>query len=71
MPWYHCFAGRELLCNSFTVIMVTMGYKHIGTVYNKKNQIAKKLHVNNLDDFVRRYNNPSDTTAKPKERDLP
>lgn len=56
---------------SFTVIMVTMGYKHIGTVYNKKNQIAKKLHVNDLDDFVRRYINPSDTTAKSKERDLP
>ena len=37
---------------SFTVIMVTMGYKHIGTVYNKKNQIAKKLHVNDLNDFV-------------------
>ena len=38
---------------SFTVIMVTMGYKHIGTVYNKKNQIAKKLHVNDLNDFVK------------------
>ena len=37
---------------SFTVIMVTMGYKHIGTVYNKKNQIAKKLHVNDLNDFI-------------------
>lgn len=37
---------------SFTVIMVTMGYKHIGTVYNKKNQITKKLGVNNLDEFV-------------------
>ena len=37
---------------SFTVIMVTMGYKHIGTVYNKKNHIAKKLGVNNLDEFV-------------------
>ena len=37
---------------SFTVIKVTMGYKHIGTVYNKKNQITKKLGVNNLDEFV-------------------
>ena len=40
---------------SFTVIMVTMGYKHIGTVYNKKNQIAKKLHVNDLDAFVKPF----------------
>ena len=40
---------------SFTVIMVTMGYKHIGTVYNKKNQIAKKLHVNDLDTFVKPF----------------
>lgn len=38
---------------SFTVIMVTMGYKHIGTVYNKKNLIAKKLHVNDLNTFVK------------------
>ena len=40
---------------SFTTIMVTMGYKHIGTVYNKKNQIAKKLGVPDLDDFVSQY----------------
>ena len=40
---------------SRTVIMVTMGYKSIGTVYNKKIQIAKKLHVNDLDDFVKPY----------------
>ena len=40
---------------SFTTIMVTMGYKHIGTVYNKKNQIAKKLNVPDLDDFVNQY----------------
>ena len=40
---------------SFTVIMVTMGYKHIGTVYNKKNQIATKLHVNDLDAFVKPF----------------
>ena len=44
-----------LYCCGFsrTVIMVTMGYKSIGTVYNKKIQIAKKLHVNDLDDFVK------------------
>ena len=40
---------------SRTVIMVTMGYNNIGTVYNKKIQIAKKLHVNDLDDFVRPF----------------
>ena len=46
-----------LYCCGFsrTVIMVTMGYKNIGTVYNKKLQIAKKLHVNDLDDFVKPY----------------
>lgn len=43
-----------LYCCGFsrTVIMVTMGYTHIGTVYNKKNQIAQKLGVADLDDFV-------------------
>ena len=43
-----------LYCCGFsrTVIMVTMGYKSIGTVYNKKIQIAKKLHVADLDEFV-------------------
>ena len=43
-----------LYCCGFsrTVIMVAMGYKNIGTVYNKKIQIAKKLHVNDLDEFV-------------------
>lgn len=43
-----------LYCCGFsrTVIMVTMGYKSIGTVYNKKLQIAKKLHVPDLDDFL-------------------
>ena len=46
-----------LYCCGFsrTVVMVTMGYKSIGTVYNKKMQIAKKLHVADLDDFVRPY----------------
>ncbi len=48
-----------LYCCGFsrTVIMVTMGYNNIGTVYNKKLQIAKKLHVNDLDDFVKQYVN--------------
>ncbi len=46
-----------LYCCGFsrTVVMVTMGYKSIGTVYNKKMQIAKKLRVADLDDFVNRY----------------
>ena len=44
-----------LYCCGFsrTVVMVTMGYKNVGTVYNKKLQIAKKLHVADLDDFLR------------------
>jgi tetratricopeptide (TPR) repeat protein len=46
-----------LYCCGFsrTVIMVTMDYGNIGTVYNKRIQIAKKLNVNNLDDFVKGY----------------
>ena len=46
-----------LYCCGFsrTVIMVAMGYKNIGTVYNKKIQVAKKLHVRDLDEFVRRH----------------
>jgi len=46
-----------LYCCGFsrTVIMLTMGYKNIGTVYNKKIQIAKKLGVNDLDEFVNSY----------------
>ena len=46
-----------LYCCGFsrTVVMVTMGYKSIGTVYNKKMQIAKKLHVADLDDYVNRF----------------
>ena len=44
-----------LYCCGFsrTVVMVTMGYKNVGTVYNKKLQIAKKLHVADLDDFLK------------------
>ena len=45
---------------SFTVIMVTMGYKNIGTVYNKKNQIAKKLNVPDLVAFLNQYANHKD-----------
>ena len=43
-----------LYCCGFsrTVVMDTMGYKNVGTVYNKKLQIAKKLHVADLDDFL-------------------
>ena len=46
-----------LYCCGFsrTVIMVTMGYRSIGTVYNKKITIAKKLNVKDLDEFVRRH----------------
>ena len=46
-----------LYCCGFsrTVIMVAMGYKNIGTVYNKRLQIAKKLHVADLDEFLRPY----------------
>lgn len=46
-----------LYCCGFsrTVIMVTMGYNNIGTVYNKKILIAKKLHVNDLNEFVKPY----------------
>lgn len=43
-----------LYCCGFsrTVIMVCMDYLNIGTVYNKRTQIAKKLGVNNLDEFI-------------------
>ena len=43
-----------LYCCGFsrTVIMICMKYSSLGTVSNKKIQIAKKLGVNNLDDFV-------------------
>jgi len=35
--------------------MMCMNYKSLGTVSNKKIQIAKKLGVQNLDDFVNNY----------------
>ena len=46
-----------LYCCGFsrTVIMICMKYSSLGTVSNKKIQIAKKLGVNNLDDFVAPY----------------
>lgn len=40
---------------SRTVIMICMNYKSLGTVSNKKIQIARKLNVDNLDDFVAPY----------------
>ena len=40
---------------SRTVIMMCMKYTSLGTVSNKKIQIAKKLGVENLDDFVNNY----------------
>ena len=46
-----------LYCYGFSrmVIMICMKYSSLGTVSNKKIQIAKKLGVNNLDDFVNNY----------------
>ena len=46
-----------LYCCGFsrTVIMMCMKYSSLGTVSNKKIQIAKKLGVINLDDFVNNY----------------
>ena len=46
-----------LYCCGFsrTVIMICMKYSSLGTVSNKKIQIAKKLGVYNLDDFVAPY----------------
>ena len=46
-----------LYCCGFsrTVIMICMKYKSLGTVSNKKVQIAHKLGITNLDDFVKPY----------------
>ena len=58
-----------LYCCGFsrTVIMICMNYKSLGTVSNKKIQIARKLGVDNLDDFVAPYQHPhSNLTAKTK-----
>lgn len=48
-----------LYCCGFsrTVIMICMKYSSLGTVSNKKVQIAHKLGVNNLDDFVAPFRN--------------
>ena len=40
---------------SRTVIMMCMKYTSLGTVSNKKIQIARKLGVQNLDDIIARY----------------
>ena len=40
---------------SRTVIMICMKYKSLGTVSNKKIQIARKLGVNNLDEYVKPF----------------
>ena len=44
-----------LYCCGFSrsVIMTCMHYKSLGTVSNKKIQIAQKLNVTNLDDFLK------------------
>ena len=46
-----------LYCCGFsrTVIMICMKYKSLTTISNKKIQIARKLGVQNLDEFVTRY----------------
>ena len=46
-----------LYCCGFsrTVIMICMKYKSLTTISNKKIQIARKLGVQNLDEFVARY----------------
>ena len=48
-------------CNfSRTVIMMCMKYTNLGTVSNKKIQIAHKLGVDNLDDFIAPYRHQRD-----------
>ncbi len=46
-----------LMCHGFsrTVIMMCMHYTNLRTVSNKKIQIAHKLHVNNLDEFLQPF----------------
>ena len=46
-----------LYCCGFsrTVIIICMKYKSLGTVTNKKVQIAHKLSITDLDDFVKPY----------------
>ncbi|MBQ6166181.1 MAG: hypothetical protein IJK41_01910 [Muribaculaceae bacterium] len=46
-----------LTCHGFsrTVIMICMRYRNLRTVSNKKIQIAHKLHVNTLDEFLQPF----------------
>ena len=46
-----------LLCHGFsrTVIMICMRYSNLRTVSNKKIQIARKLHVATLDEFLQPF----------------
>ena len=46
-----------LYCCGFsrTVIRICMKYKSLGAVSNKKVQIAHKLGITNLDNFVKPY----------------
>ena len=46
-----------LQCHGFsrTVIMICMRYRNLRTVSNKKIQIAHKLHVNSLDEFLQPF----------------
>jgi len=46
-----------LQCHGFsrTVIMICMRYRNLRTVSNKKIQIAHKLHVNTLDEFLQPF----------------
>ena len=46
-----------LTCHGFsrTVIMICMRYRNLRTVSNKKIQIAHKLHVNSLDEFLQPF----------------
>ena len=46
-----------LLCHGFsrTVIMICMRYRNLRTVSNKKIQIAHKLNVNSLDEFLQPF----------------
>ena len=48
-----------LQCHGFsrTVIMICMRYRNLRTVSNKKIQIAHKLHVTTLDEFLRPFLN--------------
>ena len=55
-----------LQCHGFsrTVIMICMRYTNMRTVSNKKIQIAHKLHVNSLDEFLQPYLQRKTETAE-------